>query len=143
MLLGVDKAPPDTRYLIPHGAVQLVLWVCFAVTAGVCEETIFRGYLQVQFSVFTRFVPAGIVISAMIFGVCHIYQGLRPAAMIALYGALYGILAYWRKSVRPGMLAHGHCFRSAGQLVTKVSGSLMDCGRTVFTTNFLPSAETV
>src|ERR1700689_2986595 len=36
-----------------------------------------------------------------------------------------------------------HCFKSAGQLVIRVSGSLMDCGRTVFITNFLPSAETV
>lgn len=35
-----------------------------------------------------------------------------------------------------------HCFRSAGQLVIRVSGSVMDCGRTVFITNFLPSAET-
>jgi len=32
----------------------------------------------------------------------------------------------------------GHCFRSAGQMVTKVSGSLSVCGRRVFTTNFLP-----
>lgn len=36
-----------------------------------------------------------------------------------------------------------HCFRSAGQLVIRVSGSLIDYGRTVFITNFLPSAETV
>jgi hypothetical protein len=26
--------------------------------------------------------------------------------LIALYGAMFGILAYWRGSVRPGMIAH-------------------------------------
>ena len=30
--------------------------------------------------------------------------------------------------------SQAHCFRSAGQLVIRVSGSVMDCGRTVFTT---------
>jgi len=94
------------HYIIPHGASQLVLWVCFAVTAGVCEEAIFRGYLQTQFSVFMHSAPGGIGLSAILFGACHLYQGARLATMIALYGGLYGILAYWRKSVRPGMIAH-------------------------------------
>jgi hypothetical protein len=26
--------------------------------------------------------------------------------LIALYGAMFGILAHWRGSVRPGMIAH-------------------------------------
>jgi|HubBroStandDraft_6_1064221.scaffolds.fasta_scaffold04214_2 hypothetical protein len=42
-----------------------------------------------------------------------------------------------------GSRSAAHCFRSAGQLVIRVRGSVMDCGRTVFITNFLPSAETV
>jgi hypothetical protein len=26
--------------------------------------------------------------------------------VIAVFGSLFGILAYWRKSTRPGMIAH-------------------------------------
>jgi membrane protease YdiL (CAAX protease family) len=26
--------------------------------------------------------------------------------MIAMFGSLYGLLALWRKSLRPGMMAH-------------------------------------
>jgi hypothetical protein len=40
------------------------------------------------------------------FGAGHAYQGFRMAILIALYGAMFGILAQWRGSVRPGMIAH-------------------------------------
>ena len=45
----------------------------------------------------------GIALSAVIFGAGHAYQGWRNATLIAVGGALAGALAYWRKSVRPGM----------------------------------------
>jgi len=28
------------------------------------------------------------------------------ATIIALYGLMFGVFAYWRRSVRPGMIAH-------------------------------------
>ena len=34
------------------------------------------------------------------------YQGLRMVVLIGLYGAMFGILAHWRGSVRLGMIAH-------------------------------------
>ncbi len=78
-----------------------------SITAGVCEETIFRGYLQQQFIAWTKSVPAGVIFSAIIFGLGHIYQGLRQAGVIAIFGILFGILAAWRRDVKLGMLAHG------------------------------------
>src|SRR4029077_7351259 len=36
-------------FLAPEGLVQISLWILVCVTAGFCEETIFRGYLQKQF----------------------------------------------------------------------------------------------
>jgi membrane protease YdiL (CAAX protease family) len=32
--------------LLPKGGLQIALWIVLSITAGVCEETIFRGYLQ-------------------------------------------------------------------------------------------------
>ena len=77
-----------------------------SVTAGICEETIFRGYLQRQFMALTKSAPAGILFSAAAFGVVHAYQGFRMVILIGLYGAMFGILAYCRGSIRPGMIAH-------------------------------------
>jgi membrane protease YdiL (CAAX protease family) len=54
----------------------------------------------------TKSAPAGILLSAATFGAAHAYQGFRMVILIGLYGATFGILTYWRKSLRPGMIAH-------------------------------------
>jgi uncharacterized protein len=94
------------QFLLPHGAAEMVLWIALSITAGICEEAIYRGYLQKQFMAFTKSVPAGIVLSALVFGLAHSYQGAVRASIIGIMGAMGGILAYWRRSVRPGMIAH-------------------------------------
>ncbi|HTT06654.1 MAG TPA: CPBP family intramembrane glutamic endopeptidase [Steroidobacteraceae bacterium] len=92
--------------LLPRGAVESALWVALAVSAGICEETIFRGYLQRQLIAMTGRPDTGLVLAAMIFGLGHLYQGWRMAIVIGVYGLMFGVLAYRRRSVRPGMIAH-------------------------------------
>lgn len=98
-----DKA---TQFLLPQGKIEMVLWVALSITAGVCEEAVYRGYLQKQFMALTNSVPAGIVFPALAFGLAHAYQGLARASLIGVMGVMGGILAYWCSSVRPGMIAH-------------------------------------
>jgi hypothetical protein len=95
-----------TRFLLPQGGVEMALWVALSITAGICEEAVYRGYMQKQFMALTRSVPAGIVLSAAAFGAAHSYQGFARASLIGVMGAMGGILAYWCRSVRPGMIAH-------------------------------------
>jgi len=92
--------------MLPQRGIELAFWIVLSVTAGICEETIFRGYLQRQFMALTKSAPAGILLSAATFGAVHAYQGFRKVILIGLYGAMFGILTYWRGSVRPGMIAH-------------------------------------
>jgi membrane protease YdiL (CAAX protease family) len=82
------------------------LWIVLSVSAGICEEAIFRGYLQRQFIALTGNIAAGIVLSGIAFGAAHLYQGFPQALQIAVLGVLGGILAHYCKSVRPGMIAH-------------------------------------
>lgn len=105
-LLHINAQGRDMQFFLPHGGPEITLWVVLSVTAGVCEETIFRGYLQRQFMALTKSAPAGILLSAAAFGAAHAYQGFRRMILIGLFGAMFGILAYWRRSVRPGMIAH-------------------------------------
>jgi len=105
-LLQITNQRENVRFLLPHGQLETVLWVVISVTAGICEEAVFRGYLQSQFLALTNSAPAAIALSAAAFGAGHIYQGYRGAILITCYGAMFGSLAHWRKSVRPGMLAH-------------------------------------
>jgi len=104
-LLGHDKNRATVSFL-PKNKAEFFFWMAVAVSAGICEEAVFRGYLQRQFIAITRSAAAGIVLSAVVFGAAHFYQGPRRALQIAVLGALAGILAYWRGSVRPGMIAH-------------------------------------
>lgn len=99
---------PDSmvRLMLPHGAVEMTLWIALSLTAGICEETLYRGYLQRQFMALTSSAPLGILLAAVAFGASHSYQGFTQAVVITLDGALLGALAYWRRSVRPGMIAH-------------------------------------
>jgi uncharacterized protein len=105
-LLRIAKLGRNMDFILPHGTAEITLWLALSVTAGICEETVFRGYLQRQFMALTKSVPAGILLSGAAFGAAHAYQGFRMVILIGLYGAMFGILAYWRGSVRPGMIAH-------------------------------------
>lgn len=92
--------------LFPRGVVESVLWVGVAVTAGFCEELIFRGYLQRQVAALSGNITLAVVAQAVLFGLGHGYQGPERMLVIAVWGAMFGMLALWRKSLRPGMIAH-------------------------------------
>ena len=94
------------RLILPEGRQEMWLWVGLSLTAGICEEALYRGYLQRQFIAFTKNVPAGIILSALAFGAAHSYQGWAMASQIGLLGAIAGTIAYRCKSVRPGMVEH-------------------------------------
>jgi len=92
--------------MLPRGALEILLWILLSFVAGFCEEFIFRGYLQKQFFAITGINGVAIAGQALVFGVAHGYQGIKGMISITIYGALFGILAIVRKSLRPGMIQH-------------------------------------
>ena len=92
--------------LLPQGMLESLVWIPLALSAGFCEELVFRGYLQRQFQAVTGNAGLAVLFQAIVFGVGHLYEGIAPVGLITLYGVLYGLLAVWRKSLRPGMIAH-------------------------------------
>jgi uncharacterized protein len=94
------------RRLLPHGSREIVIYLLLCATAGFCEEVLFRGYLQRQFVAWTRNAAAGLLLQGLVFGAGHAYQGPRLMAVISVYGGLFGLLAMWRRSLRPGMMTH-------------------------------------
>ena len=108
-VFGSHRSATSSRavqFILPQGGLETTLWIALSITAGICEETLYRGYLQRQFTAMTKAVPLGVLLSAAAFGLGHSYQGLAGAIRITLGGVLLGILAHWRGSVRPGMIAH-------------------------------------
>jgi uncharacterized protein len=47
-----------------------------------------------------------VVFSAILFGAAHGYQGTRNMVLLAVFGALFSVLAIWRRSLRDGIFAH-------------------------------------
>ena len=105
LLLGPSHAKTiDT--LLPQGALEIALWIAVSLSAGFCEEAVYRGYLQKQILALSGSVTAAILGQAVLFGLSHAYQGTKQVIVITALGAVYGVLPIWRKSLRPNMIAH-------------------------------------
>jgi membrane protease YdiL (CAAX protease family) len=102
----IEAMRKSLGFLAPGTRLELALWFCVSATAGLCEEIIFRGYLQRQFAAMSNSMLAGVLLSAAVFGASHGYEGVARMVLIAIYGLMFGLMAWWRKSLRPGMLAH-------------------------------------
>ena len=101
-LLGDSGDPVN---FLPRTRMEAAVWVLLAATAGFAEELIFRGFLRWQFKAWTNSTALAIVMQGVLFGLAHGYYS-RAMIAVAVYGCLLGLLAWWRKSLRPGMLAH-------------------------------------
>jgi len=103
---SLDKVKQSIGPIAPQTAAELYVFLVLTVFAGVIEEIVFRGYLQKQIGAISGNIYIGLAAAAIIFGAGHGYQGTRFMILIAIYGALFGILVVLRKSLRPGMMAH-------------------------------------
>jgi uncharacterized protein len=101
-----QKIGDVTQRLAPVSGFEMTLFLVLSVSAGICEELVFRGYLQQQFARMGRSIWAGVVLSALVFGCAHGYEGVAGVLLIAAYGAMFGVLAVLRRGLRTGMIAH-------------------------------------
>ncbi len=118
-IIGSRLVPSHAKsvsVLFPRGVLEIVLWVALSLSAGISEEIAFRGYFQKQFRAMTGSASTGLLFQAVLFGISHGYQGVRSVITIMILGLLYGSLALWRKSLRPGIIAHGWSDIYAGYL---------------------------
>src|ERR1700680_2068976 len=103
--LGPEHAASIQTFL-PRRALEIVLWIGVSISAGICEEFVFRGYFQKQFEALTHRVWVTLFLQAVLFGISHGYQGIEACVKIAVFGVLYGFLALLRHRPGPGMMAH-------------------------------------
>ena len=77
--------------ILPQTKVELIPFFALAVTAGLCEEFLYRGFAMAVLS--RAGLPTWVVIllSAVIFGLAHLYQGRAGFVSTLLLGLLFGI----------------------------------------------------
>jgi hypothetical protein len=101
-----ESARKQIGFLAPQSGLEVFLWVCLSATAGFCEEVLFRGYFQKQFTRLLRSRWLALIVVSILFGLGHGYEGPQRMVLIALLGAVFGTMSLLRKSLRPAMMAH-------------------------------------
>jgi hypothetical protein len=103
---NLDEARQQIGFLAPQSSLEVILWVCLSATAGFCEEVLFRGYFQMQFTRLLRSRWIALPVVSILFGLGHGYEGAQRMVLIALLGFAFGLMSLLRKSLRPAMMAH-------------------------------------
>jgi CAAX protease family protein len=91
--------------MLPHDARDLDWFRAVALTAGVCEELLYRGFLFWYAAHWLSPVGA-LAASSVAFGLGHAYQGWRGVLGTTGVGALLAVVYVVSGSLHLGMLAH-------------------------------------
>ncbi len=124
-LRRMGRLPPAARGLLqslaerifPQSRVEMLPYFALAVTAGLCEEFLYRGFALAAIMRAGSPVWAAVVISSILFGLAHTYQGRGGFVSTMLLGALFGTARILYHSLVPVVLWH-----SAVDLVAGVAG---------------------
>ena len=92
--------------LLPTTSAERAVWCAVAVSVGVSEEVVYRGYLTTELARFTGSAVAGVVGQALLFAFAHGEQGAAAVTRFFVYALGLGALARARRSLLPGILAH-------------------------------------
>jgi uncharacterized protein len=78
-------------HILPQSSVELIPYCGLAVTAGICEEFLYRGF---AFAALTRVGMAlwlVVLATSVLFGLAHLYQGRGGVLGTAILGLLFAI----------------------------------------------------
>jgi uncharacterized protein len=100
------REAPVVRSLIPVSGSERALFVAVSMTAGVCEEIVFRGFLIPALLLATGSLPLALLLSSTVFGVVHAYQQPLGALRAGLLGALLAAPLLLHGSILPAIAAH-------------------------------------
>ena len=92
--------------IFPRTPSERYLYISLALTAGVCEEFIFRGFLVAAF--FRAGLAAWAVIGAtsVLFGLVHIYQGRGGSIGTGILGVIFALARIAYTSLVPLIIWH-------------------------------------
>ena len=95
-----------TERVLPISAIEFAPYTALAITAGVCEEFLYRGFAMAALSRAGLAAWAVVVVTSMLFGLAHTYQGKSGILGTTLMGVVFGIGRIWLQSLAPVMVWH-------------------------------------
>ena len=124
-LRRVSRIPPDSRgplqaiaeRILPQSVVELPPYLALAITAGLCEEFLYRGFAMAALSQARLGAWLVVLVSSILFGLAHNYQGRGGIVMTFVVGLVLGTSRLAYNSMVPAIFWH-----SAIDIVAGVAG---------------------
>jgi membrane protease YdiL (CAAX protease family) len=93
--------------LFPQDDVERLAFFALVTTVALCEELIYRGFVQRVFQDWSRdSIIVAVIGSAVFFALAHLYQGRRGLISTLTIGLLFSAIRAWTGSLLPCVTAH-------------------------------------
>ncbi len=92
--------------ILPQSRVELLPYLGLAVTAGLCEEFLYRGFAMAALTRAGLPVWGVVLASSILFGLAHLYQGRGGIVSTLVIGAVFGTARVAYHGLVPVMLWH-------------------------------------
>jgi membrane protease YdiL (CAAX protease family) len=92
--------------ILPQSRVELLFYLGLAVTAGLCEEFLYRGFAMAALTRAGLPVWGVVLSSSLLFGLAHLYQGRGGILSTLVIGTLFGTARIAYDGLLPVMLWH-------------------------------------
>jgi membrane protease YdiL (CAAX protease family) len=121
-LRRVGRIPVESRgplqavadRILPQAAVELPPYFALAITAGLCEEFLYRGFAIAALAQTGLRAWLVVLISSLLFGLAHSYQGRGGMVMTFLVGLVLGVSRLTYNSLIPAIFWHSAIDAVAG-----------------------------
>jgi membrane protease YdiL (CAAX protease family) len=91
--------------ILPRTRSEVSMFTVVSVTAGFCEEFLFRAFFPWALAPWLGWWGAAAV-SVVIFGLGHAYQGVRGMIQTGIFGAFYTAIVWLTDSLWPAIVSH-------------------------------------
>ncbi len=92
--------------ILPQSTVELLPYLALAITAGLCEEFLYRGFAMAVLVHVGLQAWAVVLLSSILFGLAHSYQGRGGIVMTMLIGIILGLGRIAFDSLIPAIFWH-------------------------------------
>jgi len=94
------------KSILPENSAESFVFILVAFTAGICEELLYRGWLQNLIAYGTGSIWIGLLLAGVIFASGHAYQGSKGIIQTGISGLILGGVFIFTRGLVAGEILH-------------------------------------
>lgn len=92
--------------LMPTSLIEGLVFAVLAITASICEEFLYRGFVYAALQRVWHPVVFALIGSSMLFSLAHLYQGRRGLITTFVLGLIFAVSRLWVGNLVPAVAGH-------------------------------------